>query len=66
MSHSDFFVFGRVHKLVIEKGTGDGFFPDFPLDQKIIRGGRRGELIGKDTKTTVSPVPRPLSLDDCP
>jgi hypothetical protein len=66
MSHSDFFVFGTIHKLVIEKGTGDGYFPDFSLDQKIIRGGRRGELIGKDTKTTLSPDPRPLPPDGAP
>lgn len=60
---SDIFVFGKVHPCVFEKGTGDGYFPDFPPYQKKIRREERGELIGKNTETAVSPVPRPL-LDE--
>lgn len=63
MSHSDFRLFGRVHKLAVEEGTGDGTFAVFYPCPKIIRGKKRKELIGRNTETPVSPVPRPLASD---
>ena len=63
---SKFFVFGTVHKCILDKGTGDGLPPSFPPEQEKIRREGRGYLIGKEPETQVPPVPRPLDESEHP
>lgn len=45
-----------------KKGTGDGLFHKSSPYPKKIREEERGELFGRNTEITVSPVPRPLPV----
>ena len=64
MRRSETFCSTTYQESLSEKGTGDGLSPLSPPCQKKIRGEEGRELIGRDTETPVSPVPRPLVPDD--
>lgn len=63
MNRFDFLLSRELRKGLARQGTRDGLFPISPPLQNLIRGKEGRELIGRNSETPVSPVPRPLSAE---